>query len=78
MSAQSINTNTLKDILFKIDEYLISEGNFFRNIIDYDLKMKLDHNKIRRVLYLKDMLGRTKDCDKLILLIDKELQSELH
>ena len=74
MSAQSIKDINIQDNLEAIDNFLICEGNAFRNIINYDLDMKVDYDKLRKVLYLKELLNRTKDCEKVNLIIDKILK----
>ena len=67
MSAQTINKIDIQNTCDKIDDYLICEGNSFRNIIDYDLKFKVDYDKISLLLYLKEIL--LKDCDNEDVLI---------
>lgn len=71
MSAQSIIKMNTKDTCNKIDEYLICEGNSFRNIVDYDLDFKVDYDKITQLLYLKEILD--KNCNEEILLIINKL-----
>lgn len=67
MSAQTINRIDIQSTCDKIDEYLICEGNSFRNIVDYDLDFKVDYEKISLLLYLKEIL--LKDCDNKDILI---------
>ena len=73
MSSQSIKKFNVIDTLDSIDNFLICEGNAFRNIVDYDLKMKVDYEKIRFLLKKKKMIQRTNDCDEVIKLINKTL-----
>lgn len=73
MSSQSIKKFNVIDTLDSIDDFLICEGNAFRNIVDYDLKMKVDYEKIRFLLHLQKMIRRTNDCDEVIKLINKTL-----
>lgn len=63
MSAQSIieiNKNQTCDL---IDEFLIQEGNHFRNVTDYDLCSKVEYDKIRTVLRLKEIMLKNNLCD---------------
>lgn len=71
MSAQSIAHISVKTITDKIDNYYICEGNYFRNIIDYDLDGKLDYKKLNLIINLKKMM-----CNKeeILLIIDKILR----
>ena len=73
MSAQSINENNMSNTCEKIDEFLICEGNYFRNIIDYDIDGTLDYKKIDLILYLKEILNRTNQCEEALLTINKIL-----
>lgn len=73
MSAQSINEIHICNTNDKIDDFLICEGNYFRNIVDYDLDGKPDYDKIDKILWLKEMLNRTDKCETVLLLIDKIL-----
>lgn len=73
MSAQSINQIKISDTCDKIDSFLICEGNHFRNIVDYDIDVKLDYKKIKVINWLKEMLDRTKKCDEVLLTINKIL-----
>lgn len=74
MSAQSIIDVDIKYICNKIDDYLICEGNSFRNIVDYDLDFKVDYDKLALLLYLKEMLSSDCDDDKILLTINKLLK----
>lgn len=73
MSAQSIIDIEVKDICRKIDEYLICEGKYFINIIDYDLKGKIDYDKLDTVLWLSKLIDNCDD-EKTLLIIDKILR----
>ena len=73
MSAQSIINIEVKDICRKIDEYLICEGKYFINIIDYDLKGKIDYDKLDTVLWLSKLIDNC-DNEKTLLIIDKILR----
>lgn len=73
MSAQSINLINIKDTCEKIDNYLIGEGNYFRNIIDFDINSKIDYNKLDLILYLKQMMDRNKNCQEILRIINKKL-----
>lgn len=64
MSAQSIikiDNNLACD---ELDEYLVQEGNHFRNVVDYDLCSKVEYNKIAILLRLKKIMLRTNYCDE--------------
>lgn len=74
MSAQSIIDVDVKYICNKIDDYLICEGNSFRNIVDYDLEFKVDYDKLALLLYLKEILLSNCDNDKVLLTINKLLK----
>ena len=74
MSAQSIIEFSKKDVNSKIDDFLICEGNLFRNIIDYDLDFKMDYDKIRKIIYVKNLIKRKKDCETGIDIIYKILK----
>jgi hypothetical protein len=73
MSAQSINEINMSNTCNKIDDFLICEGNYFRNIIDYDIDGTLDYKKLDLIIWLKDILDRTEDCEKVLLTINKIL-----
>jgi hypothetical protein len=73
MSAQSIDKIDIANICNKIDEFMICEGNYFRNIIDYDIDGTLDYKKLDLIIWLKDILDRTEDCEKVLLTINKIL-----
>ena len=74
MSAQSIIDVDVKYVCDKIDEYLICEGNGFRNIVNYDLDLKIDYDKLALLLYLKELLLSNCDNDKVLLIINKILK----
>lgn len=74
MSTQSIKEIDICNTYEEIDHFLICEGNYFRNIIDFDLDGKPDYDKINMILWLKDMLKRTDKCETVLLLIDKILR----
>ena len=57
MSAQQITRLDVNSILNDLDDFLIGEGRYFVNIVDYDLKGKIDHNKIDILLKLKKIPG---------------------
>jgi hypothetical protein len=73
MSAQSISKIDIQNTCEKIDDYLICEGNSFRNIIDYDLDFKVDYDKISQLLYLKEIMTKGCDNEKVLLIINKLL-----
>lgn len=71
MSAQSINQD-YKDIISEnLDSFLICEGNAFRNITDYDLKMKMDYENLRKIIYLRDIFNRGNCSEELAQIINK-------
>lgn len=74
MSTQSIIEVNMSNVSNKLDDYLICEGNAFRNVVDYDLDMKVDYEKMKILLYMNDLLCRTKDCEKIMLIMDKTLK----
>lgn len=74
MSAQSIDENNMIETCQRIDEFLICEGNYFRNIVDYDIDGTLDYKKIDLIVYLKEMLNRTNQCEQTLLTINKILK----
>ena len=74
MSTQSIIEFSKRDAYHKIDDFLICEGNSFRNIIDYDLDFKVDYDKIRKIIYVKNLIKRKKDCETGIDIIYKILK----
>lgn len=57
MSAQQITRLDVNSILNDLDDFLIGEGRYFVNIVDYDLKGKIDYNKIDILLKLKKIPG---------------------
>lgn len=71
MSAQSINQKYRDIVLDDLDSFLVCEGNAFRNIVDYDLKMKVDYEKLRYVLYLKDIFKRSNCSEDVAKIINK-------
>lgn len=73
MSAQSIINIDQSLICDKIDEYLICEGKYFINMMDYDLKMKMDYDKLDLILWLNKV---SEKCDKkeALIIIDKILK----
>jgi ribosomal silencing factor RsfS len=73
MSAQSINKIDISSICNKIDDFMICEGNYFRNIIDYDVEGSVDYKKLRLIIWLKQMLDRTEKCEDVLLTINKIL-----
>lgn len=74
MSTQSIRKLSLSDTQDRLDEFLICEGNLFRNIVDYDLDFKVDYCKMKKVLHMRKLIKRSKDCEKVILIINKILR----
>ena len=73
MSTQSINQIDKNSICEKVDNFLICEGNHFRNIIDYDINHNLDYFKINKIIILKEMMERTSKCEEVLKIIDKIL-----
>lgn len=57
MSAQQITRLDVNSILNDLDDFLIGEGRYFVNIVDYDLKGKIDYDKIDILLKLKKIPG---------------------
>jgi hypothetical protein len=74
MSTQSITEINISKVSNELDDYLVCEGNSFRNIVNYDLDLKVDYDKIKILLYMEELLCRTKDCEKVILIMDKILK----
>lgn len=74
MSAQSITEFNISNTCDKIDDFLVCEGNYFRNIVDYDVEGSLEYTKIKKILWLKDILSRTDKCEEVLLTINKILK----
>ena len=73
MSTQSIKDINIKYICNKIDDFLICEGKYFINMINYDLKDKVNYNKIDIILWLKGLISKCENQEEVLLLIDKKL-----
>lgn len=72
MSAQSIILIDNNKACDEIEEFLVQEGNHFRNMIDYDLCSKVEYQKISEVLILKKIMLK-KSCDTNIAIIINKL-----
>lgn len=73
MSTQSIIEFDKISTCNKIDDFLICEGNHFRNIIDYDINHKIDYEKLNKIIFLKELMERTNDCENVLKTINKIL-----
>ena len=73
MSAQSIVSINENYICKKIDDYLISEGKYFMNMIEYDLKGSINYEKLDTVLWLKKLSEKCDD-KEILIIIDKILK----
>lgn len=73
MSAQSIIDINTNHVYKKIDDYLICEGKYFMNIIDYDLKGNIDYEKLDMILWLQ-RLSEKCDNKEILIIIDKILK----
>lgn len=77
MSAQSIKQINISDTCDKVDDFMVCEGNYFRNIVDYDVEGTLDYEKLDTIVWLKKMLDRTENCEEVLITINKILRNEL-
>ena len=73
MSAQSIIDINTNHVCKKIDDYLISEGKYFMNMIEYDLKESINYEKLDTVLWLQ-RLSEKCDNKEILIIIDKILK----
>lgn len=76
MSAQSIVDLTNDLACDQTDDFLIQEGNHFRNVVDYDLCSKVEYKKISKVLRLKKIMLNQKYChsNEVAIIINKILR----
>lgn len=73
MSAQSIIDINTNHVYKKIDDYLICEGKYFMNMIEYDLKGSINYEKLDTVLWLQ-RLSEKCDNKEILIIIDKILK----
>lgn len=77
MSAQSIVEYNVSITKNKLDDFLIKEGIIFNNIVDYDINKCVDYDNIRLLIELDNILCRSIDKDKILLIINKILTNVL-